>query len=94
MSEVCSDVGVEPALQPLDGEPLQFATGNRKIVPVLMLQGIFGVEIGSVRFSMSGFSILLRTLIFAPNCPDVTSFVNMKQVDVVLLLKSRCHAAS
>ena len=28
LSEVCSDVGVEPALQPLDGEPLQFATAN------------------------------------------------------------------
>ena len=25
---MCSDVGVEPALQPLDGEPLQFATAN------------------------------------------------------------------
>jgi len=25
-SEVCSDVGVEPALQPVEGEPLQFAT--------------------------------------------------------------------
>ena len=28
LSEVCSDVGVEPTLQPLDGEPLQFATAN------------------------------------------------------------------
>ena len=28
LSEVCSDVGVEPALQPLDGEPLKFATAN------------------------------------------------------------------
>ena len=28
LSEVCSNVGVEPALQPLDGEPLQFATTN------------------------------------------------------------------
>ena len=28
LSEVCCDVGVEPALQPLDGEPLQFATAN------------------------------------------------------------------
>ena len=28
LSEVCSDVGVEPALQPLGGEPLQFATAN------------------------------------------------------------------
>ena len=65
---MCSDVGVEPALQPLDGEPLQFATANS--------------EDGggrSVRFSMSGFSTLLRALIFAPNCPDVTSFMNVKK---------------
>jgi len=27
-SEVCCDVGVEPALQPLDCEPLHFATAN------------------------------------------------------------------
>ena len=83
LSEVCSDVGVEPALQPLDGEPLQFTTANTaivKMVPVLMLlPGIFGVEIGSVRFSMSGFLTLLRALIFAPNCPDVTSFMNVKK---------------
>ena len=40
-----------------------------KMVPVLMLlPGIFWVEIGSVRFSMSGFSTLLRALIFAPRC--------------------------
>ena len=50
------------------------------MVPVLMLSpGIFGVEIDSVRFSMSGFSTLLRALIFAPNCPDVTSFTNVKK---------------
>ena len=82
LSEACSDVGVKPALQPLDGEPLQFTTANTaivKMVPVLMLlPGIFGVEIGSMRFSISGFSILLRALIFAPNCPDVTSFMNVK----------------
>ena len=28
LSEVCSDVGVELALQPVEGEPLQFATAN------------------------------------------------------------------
>ena len=28
LSEVCSDVGVEPALQRLDCEPLQYATAN------------------------------------------------------------------
>ena len=30
LSEVCSDVGVEPALQSLDGEALQFSTANRE----------------------------------------------------------------
>ena len=51
-----------------------------KMVPVLMLlPGIFGVKIGSVRFSMSGFSTLLRALIFAPNSPDVTNFMNVKK---------------
>ena len=30
--EVCSDVGVEPALQPLDHKPLQYATANREDV--------------------------------------------------------------
>ena len=29
-SEVCSDVGVEPALQPVEGKPLQFATANKE----------------------------------------------------------------
>ena len=28
LSEVCYDVGVELALQPLDHEPLQYATAN------------------------------------------------------------------
>ena len=80
-SEVCSDANVAPALQPLDGEPYcNWLLPIVKMVPVLMLlPGIFGVKIGSVRFSMSGFSTLLRTLIFAPNCPDVTSFMNMKK---------------
>ena len=30
LSEVCPDVGVEPALQPFDSEPLQYATANRE----------------------------------------------------------------
>jgi len=30
LSEVCSDVGVELALQPVEGEPFQFATANRE----------------------------------------------------------------
>ena len=51
-----------------------------KMVPVLMLlPGIFGVDIGSVHFSTSRFSTLLCTLIFAPIFPDVTSFMNVKK---------------
>ena len=30
LSKVCSDVDVEPALQPLDCEPLQYATANQE----------------------------------------------------------------
>ena len=30
LSEICSDVGVEPALQPLNSEPLQYATASRE----------------------------------------------------------------
>jgi len=30
LSEVCCEIGVEPALQPLDCEPLHFATANRE----------------------------------------------------------------
>jgi len=30
LSEVCCDIGVEPALQPLNCEPLHFATANRE----------------------------------------------------------------
>jgi len=30
LSEVCSDVGIEPPLQPLDNEPLHYATANRE----------------------------------------------------------------
>ena len=30
LSEVCSNVGVDPALQPLYREPLQYATANRE----------------------------------------------------------------
>jgi len=30
LSEVFFDVGIEPTLQPLDNEPLHYATANRK----------------------------------------------------------------
>ena len=30
LSEVCTDVGIGPALQPLDSKPLQYATANRE----------------------------------------------------------------
>jgi len=37
LSEVCCDAGVEPALQPLDREPLRHVTANREMILVLML---------------------------------------------------------
>ena len=83
LSEVCSDVGVEPSLQPLDCEPLQFATANSENGSRIdVVARDFRVEIGSVHFSMSGFSTLLRALIFAPNSPDVTSFMNVKKTGI------------
>ena len=30
LSKVCPDVGIEPTLQPLDSEPLRYATANHK----------------------------------------------------------------
>ena len=38
----------------------------------------FGVKIGSVHFSMSGCSTLLHAPIFVPTCPDVISFMNVR----------------
>jgi len=49
------------------------------MVPILMLlPWTVGVKIGSVRFLMSGCSTLLRAPIFVPNCPDVTSYMNVR----------------
>jgi len=60
-----SDVGVEPALQPVKYESLPLLP-IEKMMPVLMLPGTVGVGIGSVHFLMPGCLILLRTPIFVP----------------------------
>jgi len=79
LSEVCGDVGVEPALQPVEGEPLQFATANGEDGARLdAVARDFGVRIDSMRFLMSGCSTLLQAPIFVPNCPDITSHMNMR----------------
>jgi len=45
---VCCDVGVEPALHPLDCEALHYATANRE--DGARLDVVAGVRIGSVCF--------------------------------------------
>ena len=72
LSEICSDVGVEPALQPVEGEPLQFTTANSEDDARLNVARDFGVKLGSVCFLMSGCSTLLHTPIFVP------SFMNLR----------------
>ena len=74
LSEVCCDVGVEPALQPVEGEQLQFSTANGEDGARLdVVARTFGVGIGSVSFLMSGvFNTLGYAPIFVPNCPDGT----------------------
>jgi len=50
-SEVCCNVGVKPALQPLDHEPLRYATANREdvVLASTLWLGTSGGRIGSVR---------------------------------------------
>ena len=57
LNEVCSDVGVEPVIQPVNGKPLQFATANREDGAHLYVvaRGFWGWHV----FLMSGFSTLL-----------------------------------
>ena len=78
LSEVCCDVGVEPAFQPVEGEPLQFDTANGEDAASLdvIARDFWGWN-RQHTFLMSGCSILLTTPIFIPNCPDVTSHMNV-----------------
>jgi len=79
LSEVCSDVGVEPALQPVEGEPMQFATANGEDGARLdVVSRDFWGRNRQHAFLMSGCSTLLRTPISVPNCPDVTSHMNVR----------------
>ena len=80
LSEVCSDVGVEPALQPLDGEPLQFATANSEDGARLDVaaRDFWGRNRQRAFFDVRVFNPFAHS-IFAPNCPDVTIFMNMKK---------------
>ena len=51
LSKVCLDYDVEPALQPLDREPLQYAAANREDSARLdVVAWDFSVGIGSVHF--------------------------------------------
>ena len=64
-----------------------------KMVPVLMLlPGSFGIEIGSVRFSMSRCLTLLRAPIFVPHCLDVICFVNVRKDGLMMSVLERLRA--
>jgi len=67
LSEVYSDVGVEPALQPFDHEPLRHATANRE--DGAHLDGAAGGGIGSVR-SLTLVCLILFHAIPISHCQD------------------------
>ena len=52
LSEVCTDVGIEPALQPLDSEPLWYATANRE--DSARLDVVARAQTGSMHFLTLG----------------------------------------
>ena len=58
MSEVCHDVCVEPTLQPLTGEQLSYATGNREDSAHLDVRagGFWGLSQQSAFFDVRVFN--------------------------------------
>jgi len=74
LSEVCSDVGVEPALQPLDHEPLQYATTNREDGACLdvVARDLLGKR-------ALGCLILLHAPILVSHCQDATRYMNRRK---------------
>ena len=56
---------------------------------LMLLPGTFGVKIGNVRFSISGCLTLLRAPIFVPSCPDVISFMNVRNDGHVMSVLER-----
>jgi len=79
LSEVCSDVGVEPALQPVEGEPLQFATVNREDGARFdVVARDFWGRNRQRAFLIFRCLTLLCAPIFVPNCPNVTSYTNVR----------------
>ena len=63
LQEVCSDVQVEPPLQPLSGEHLSLRTANREDSAVWMLPlRTFGLTIDNVHSLMSESLIPLHNL--------------------------------
>jgi len=64
-----------------------------KMVPVLMLlPGTFGFGIDGTHFLMSGCSTVLRASIFIPNCPDVTSHMNVRSDGHMIHVLERLRA--
>ena len=65
LSEVCCDVGIEPALQPLECEPPYFATAKKEDGAHLdVVARDFWVQIGSMNSLMLGCLIHLCAPIF------------------------------
>ena len=79
LSEVWRDVGVEPALQLLDHEPLWFATTNREDGACL---DVVARDIwGHVTFKCL---TLLRTPILAFHCQDAIMFMSRRSVELMM----------
>ena len=80
LSEVCYDVGVEPALQPLDHEPLHYATARYREdgARLDVVARDFGGRIGSVRSLMFGCLTLLRAPILASHCQGAIVFMGKR----------------
>ena len=71
LSKVCSDVDVDPALQPLDPEPLQYATASQEDGARLdVVSQDFLVGIGSMHFLVLECLTHLHAPILILHCLD------------------------
>ena len=81
LSEVCCDVGVEPALQPLDHEPLRHATANREDGARLDVARDFWGRNRQRAFLTLGCLILLHAPILVSHCQRVTRYKKRRAYD-------------
>ena len=84
---MCCDVGVEPALLPLNREPLQYATANREDGARLdvVARDFWGQNRQHAFFDVRVFNPL-RTPIPAPHCQSATKFMNRRNVELMMNL--------